>query len=71
MPVTGITIGSGITMSGGFTINSQFLEAMIVAINTSPYIAAWQWSSASGFGTRYANPGTLPADDVVGIVFSP
>jgi len=29
-----------------------------VAYNASPYINAYPWSP--GFGTKYANPGTLP-----------
>ena len=33
-----------------------------VAHSTSPYITAYPWSS--GFGTKYANPATLPAGNM-------
>jgi hypothetical protein len=32
---------------------------IIVAHTTTPFVSAYPWSA--GFGTKYANPGTLPA----------
>jgi DNA-binding beta-propeller fold protein YncE len=36
---------------------------------TSPYISAYPWSS--GFGTKYANPATLPTNNGRDVAFSP
>lgn len=43
-----------------------------IAVNarTSPYIRVYPWTSASGFGTVYASPSTLPADGTA-CCFSP
>ena len=41
-----------------------------VAHTSSPFITAYPWSS-SGFGTKYANPATLPASTGNGLAFSP
>ena len=43
-------------------------SAIVLAIETSPYITAYPWSS--GFGTKYSNPATLPADTANGIAFN-
>jgi hypothetical protein len=40
-----------------------------VAHATSPYISVYPWSS--GFGTKYANPATLPAGTGYAVTFSP
>ena len=36
-----------------------------VAHHTSPYISVYPWSP-SGFGTKYANPSTLPTGNEIG-----
>ena len=41
-----------------------------VAHYDSPYVTAYPWSS-SGFGTKYANPTTLPPNTGWGVAFSP
>ena len=41
-----------------------------VAHATTPYITAYPWPS-SGFGTKFANPGTLPVSHAYGVAFSP
>lgn len=38
-------------------------NAIAVAHNNSPYVSAYPWSG-SGFGTKYANPTTLPGGTV-------
>ena len=43
--------------------------SIAVASNTSPYIHAYPWSSGTGFGTKYANPSSLPTNGR-GITFS-
>lgn len=37
---------------------------------TSPYIAAYPWSSSTGFGSKYASPASLPPDDGNDVTFS-
>ena len=46
-------------------------KAAYIAVgnNTSPNITAYPWSS-SGFGTKFTNPGTLPAGNGNGVAFS-
>ena len=45
-------------------------KTLAVAHNSSPYITAYPWSG-SGFGTKYANPSTLPTGTGNGVAFSP
>jgi hypothetical protein len=45
-------------------------QAIAVAHNTSPNISAYPWSG-SGFGTKYADPATLPTGQGNGVAFSP
>lgn len=45
--------------------------AVVVSSVYSPYIHAYQFNTVTGFGTKYANPGTLPAGSGTGIKFSP
>ena len=47
------------------------LNTIAVAHNTTPFIAAYPWAPGSGFGTKYANPATLPASTGNDVVFSP
>jgi hypothetical protein len=42
---------------------------LAVGHNTSPFITAYPW--LAGFGTKYANPATLPAGTGNGVAFSP
>jgi hypothetical protein len=44
--------------------------AMAVAHTTTPFISAYPWNSA-GFGTKYTNPATLPANNGNEVAFSP
>ena len=45
---------------------AQFIA---VANSISPYIAAYPWSSATGFGTKYSDPSTLPTGAGYGVAF--
>ena len=45
-------------------------QFIAVAHSTSPNVTAYPWS-ASGFGTKFANPSTLPPGTGVGVAFSP
>ena len=52
--------------AGGGT-GEQFIA---VAHGTTPFVTAYPWS-ASGFGTKFANPSTLPGTLGYGVAFSP
>jgi hypothetical protein len=40
-----------------------------VAHYTSPFVSAYPWTPGTGFGTKYANPGTLPTGIGYGVAF--
>ena len=42
-----------------------------VGHNTSPFVTAYPWTASGGFGTKYANPVSLPAGDVMAIAAHP
>jgi hypothetical protein len=46
------------------------LQAIAVVHNTTPFVSAYPWSG-SGFGTKYADPATLPTGAGRGVAFSP
>lgn len=57
----GITIsGGGITIGGGISFNAPANYAVAVSQTASPYVVALPWSTGSGFGAKYSDPGTLP-----------
>jgi hypothetical protein len=37
-------------------------DAILLAVDSSPFCVAYQYLAGTGFGTRYSNPSTLPAD---------
>jgi hypothetical protein len=45
-------------------------EAIALVGQNSPRIHAYPWTDASGFGTKYANPSTLPPTVPQGVAFS-
>ena len=74
--MSGIIIKSGVGLSGGikFTVAAavETIRAIAVGHATTPYVSVYPWSS--GFGTKYANPATLPLGFGTapgGIKFSP
>ena len=44
-------------------------QYIAVAHDTTPFVSAYPWSG-SGFGTKFANPGTLPTDNGFGVAFN-
>ena len=64
MMLTHKLIGAKV-VSGG-SGRQQFIA---VAHNTGSNITAYPWSS-SGFGTKFANPTTLPANTGNGVAFT-
>lgn len=44
-------------------------SAVAIGHATSPYISVYPWTYASGFGTKYSDPGTTAAGSATGISF--
>lgn len=61
------------TTAGGAKVFNQtsILATNVIGIahGTTPFVSAYAWSA--GFGSKYANPGTLPAVASYGISFAP
>lgn len=56
----------------GFSrVFSVAASAIAVSHSSSPFVSAYPWSSVTGFGAKFANPGTLPAGNGFGVAFSP
>jgi WD40 repeat protein len=45
-------------------------DAVAIAHSITPFVTVYPWSG-SGFGTKFANPATLPVSTGFGVVFSP
>ena len=72
---TGLTTGTAYTFQiaatnaqgqGGYSAVSNSLTPLAPqyyasSMTQSPYVNAWSWSNSTGFGSKYANPSTLPA----------
>lgn len=50
-------VGLGMTSAKPTAI----LPTVVVSMASSPFIAAYPWSSTSGYGAKYANPASLPS----------
>ena len=59
----------GLRAAAGGGGGGPYSGDIAVAHATSPFISVYPW--ASGFGTKYANPSTLPASTGNGVAFSP
>ena len=60
-------LGQNLLQQGGAGGGGE--QFIAVAHDTSPYVTAYPWS-ASGFGTKFANPSTLPPSVGYGVAFS-
>ena len=63
MPMQQIFLGGG-----GAGLYEGYIA---VAHGTSPFINVYPWTSGTGFGTKYADPSTLPTSTGMGVAFSP
>ena len=54
-------------IAGVIASSKPLLVYIAVSHSTSPYVTAYPWSA--GFGTKYANPATLPTGDGRGVAF--
>lgn len=48
---------------------ASFPQSIALANDASPYVIAYPWSN-SGFGTKFANPATLPANSLYSVAFT-
>lgn len=62
-------------VSGSYSVNDVKFNAtgtaVAVATGQTPYLVAYAWNSATGFGTKYANPSTSFGSQAVSIGWSP
>jgi hypothetical protein len=58
-----------LSILGGQITSTAESTAIAVAHANVPYISAYPWSN--GFGSKYANPATLPPSTGYGTAFSP
>ena len=65
-PATGLGAGR----NGTGVAFSPAGDALAISHDVTPYISAYAWSGA-GFGTKFANPATLPTGTGQGVAFSP
>ena len=54
---------------GIWASGKQKEQVLAASMTGSPYIRAYPWSS-SGFGTKYADPATIPPSGAAGLNFS-
>lgn len=47
-----------------------FTDDLAVGLNASPFVSVYRFSTSSGFGTKYANPATLPPALCQDVAFS-
>lgn len=57
--------------TNGLSFSPDEKAICVAANNNSPYVWAYPWSNASGWGTRFSNPTTASPNDVRHCVFSP
>lgn len=62
-------IGFPQAMIGGDT-ETIISGSVALVSNGTPFVWAWPWSDAGGFGTKYSNPGSLPPSST-GVVYAP
>lgn len=62
--------GTGSCSSVAFS-NSVVAPQVFVGDSLTPFVHGWSWSDASGFGTKYANPATLPSAGMNAIAINP
>jgi hypothetical protein len=78
----GLTNSIGAGFYGGFARPVGFTDGVIpppplsngrgiaIAHNTSPFITAYPWSNAGGFGSKYANPGIALAGNGLSVDYT-
>ena len=56
-------------MLGGGSGGGGVSSAIAISHTSAPYISTYPWGE-SGFGTKFANPSTLPAGTALGVTFN-
>ena len=69
----GITVTGGISFGSGLAVTAPAPPSYYVSVasSNSPSIFTYPWSSSSGFGTKFADPATVPDPDGTSVAFSP
>jgi hypothetical protein len=80
--VSGVTVNvtafvsvnaTGVAATG--SVGSVFARTsdsfIVLSTNTSPYLHAYEWDDASGFGAKFSDPASLPAGGVSGVAIKP
>lgn len=62
--------GSGANSAYGVTFSPTGADIAVTS-NASPFIYVYPWSDSTGFGTKYADPATLPIFYATSVAFSP
>lgn len=57
--------------TNGLSFSNDEKALCVAANNNSPYVWAYPWSNSTGWGAKFANPGTLPPSDIRNCVFHP
>lgn len=63
--------GSGVNNTDG--VNFRYTAGgsqIAVASSVSPYVFVYPWTTGSGFGSKYADPGTLPGGPATAVAFA-
>ena len=63
-------IGAMSARAFGFAQGVRASTAIAVAHDTTPFVTAYPWST-TGFGTKVADPASLPASTGNGVAFTP
>lgn len=71
MAISGVTVSTGVTLEPGIAITGNYSGAVVVAHSTDPYVTAYPWSLATGFGTKYSDPGTAVTSAGISVAFHP
>lgn len=68
--LAGVASGA-IIMPTNFWGKSSTVPDLAVTASATPFVVAYPFSASTGYGTRYANPGTLPTGQGIGLSFNP
>jgi hypothetical protein len=61
---------SGNPLYGQTIAFSKSGNAFAIGVDASPYVEAYAFNKTSGYGTKYANPATLPTGGGISIAFN-
>ena len=62
------SFGTGVESAASNSVTPNSLSSISICGNTTPFTQTYTW--ASGFGTKYANPSTLPTTYCYGVAYN-